>query len=390
MKHIFIVGSKGIPANYGGYETFLEYLTKGKQSNEIKYHVACKVTDKKKMMPQRFEHNNADCFKVYVPNIGPAQAIYYDVAALNQSIKYVKEHQIEKPIFYILACRIGPFMNSIVRRVHALGGVVYVNPDGHEWLRAKWSKPVRSYWKYSEGLMVKHADLLICDSKNIEKYIQSSYKKYQPKTTFIAYGADVKKSQLADDNPKLINWFNKFSIKANNYYLIVGRFVPENNYETMIREFMASNTKKDLVIITNVERNHFYDELKEKTHFENDPRIKFVGTVYDAELLAKIRELAYGYLHGHSVGGTNPSLLEALASTKLNLLYDVGFNREVGEDGALYWSKTKQSLSQLINSSDILTKEEICLFGRKSDKRVIDNYSWERIVDAYETQFLNR
>lgn len=388
MKHIFIVGSKGIPANYGGYETFLEYLTKGQQSSEIKYHVACKVTDKQKMTPQRFVHNNADCFKVYVPNIGPAQAIYYDVAALNQSIKYVKENKIEKPIFYILACRIGPFMKNIVRRVHALGGVVYVNPDGHEWLRAKWSKPVRSYWKYSEGLMVKHADLLICDSKNIEKYIQESYEKYQPKTTFIAYGADVKKSKLTDDDPKLITWFNQFSIKANNYYLIVGRFVPENNYETMIREFMASNTKKDLVIITNVEHNHFYDELKAKTHFENDPRIKFVGTVYDAELLAKIRELAYGYLHGHSVGGTNPSLLEALASTKLNLLYDVGFNREVGEDGALYWSQAKGSLAKLIGQADSMKEEKRFILNEQSTKRVLSAYSWPFIISEYENKFI--
>lgn len=336
---MFIVGSKGIPANYGGYETFVEELTAKQVDRDIKYHVACKVTDKTKMEPERFEHNGAYCFNVFVPNIGPAQAIYYDIVALNQSIKFATEHQIVQPVFYILACRIGPFMAGIARRIHQIGGIVYVNPDGHEWLRAKWSKPVRQYWKYSEQLMVKHADLLICDSKNIEKYIQTTYAKYQPKTTFIAYGADVQRSSLADDDAKIIDWFKKFSIQANEYYLIVGRFVPENNYETMIREFMSSNSKKVLVIITNVEQNQFYEKLKQKTNFDQDSRIKFVGTVYDADLLGKIRELAYAYLHGHSVGGTNPSLLEALASTKLNLLYDVGFNREVGEDSALYWSR---------------------------------------------------
>lgn len=334
-RHVFIVGSKGIPANYGGYETFVEYLTKYRQNANIHYHVACKTKDKNKKY-SHFVHNNADCFNVFVPNIGSAQAIYYDVAALNYSIKYAKKHQIEQPIFYILACRIGPFMQSIVKRIHDIGGKVYVNPDGHEWMRAKWSLPVRKYWKLSEKLMVKHADLLICDSQNIEKYIRSVYKGFKPKTTFIAYGSDVKKSILGENDPKLTEWFDRYNIKPNEYYLIVGRFVPENNYEVMIREFIRSSTNKDLVIITNVERNKFFNKLKEKTNFESDDRIKFVGTVYELELLKKIRESAYAYLHGHSVGGTNPSLLEALASTKINLLFDVGFNREVGKEGALY------------------------------------------------------
>lgn len=387
-KHVFIVGSKGIPANYGGYETFLEYLTQGQQDTTIKYHVACKVTDKTAAKQKHFVHNNADCFNVYVPNIGPAQAIYYDVAALNQAIRYARRHRIKKPIFYILACRIGPFMRDITRRVHAIGGVVYVNPDGHEWMRAKWSKPVRQYWKYSEGLMVKHADLLICDSKNIEKYIQTTYAQYQPKTTFIAYGADVQRSTLADDDAKVADWFHKFNIRTNEYYLIVGRFVPENNYETMIREFMVAKSQKDLVIITNVEHNQFYDALKAKTHFEQDQRIKFVGTVYDQNLLSKIRELAYGYLHGHSVGGTNPSLLEALASTKLNLLFDVGFNREVGEDSALYWSKQSGALAKLIEQADDLSASEIEQFDQASTQRIADAYSWPFIVGEYEKKFL--
>ena len=387
-KHVFIVGSKGIPANYGGYETFLEYLTQGQQDTAIKYHVACKVTNKTAAKQKHFMHNHADCFNVYVPNIGPAQAIYYDVAALNQAIRYARRHRIKKPIFYILACRIGPFMRDITRRVHAIGGVVYVNPDGHEWMRAKWSKPVRQYWKYSEGLMVKHADLLICDSKNIEHYIQTTYAQYQPKTTFIAYGAGIQKSTLADDGLEIVDWFKQFNIHANDYYLIVGRFVPENNYETMIREFMASESKKDLVIITNVEHNQFYDTLKAKTHFEQDQRIKFVGTVYNQDLLSKIRELAYGYLHGHSVGGTNPSLLEALASTKLNLLFDVGFNREVGEDSTLYWSKQAGALADLIERADELSAAEIEQLDQKSTQRITDDYSWPFIVGEYEKEFL--
>ena len=156
----------------------------------------------------------------------------------------------------------------------------------------------------------------------------------------------------------------------------------------MIREFMASNLQKDLVIITNVEKNAFYDSLKEKTGFDKDPRIKFVGTVYDAELLKLIRENAYGYLHGHSVGGTNPSLLEALGSTRLNLLYDVGFNREVGENGALYWSKEKNNLKDLLEASVKYDEDTIDAYDRKSSQRVIDDYSWKKIVNEYENAFL--
>lgn len=383
-RHVFIVGSKGIPANYGGYETFVEYLTKYRQDESIHYHVACKTNDKNKKY-SHFIHNNADCFNVFVPNIGAAQAIYYDVAALNYSIKYAKAHKIEQPIFYILACRIGPFMRSIVKRIHDIGGKVYVNPDGHEWMRAKWSLPVRKYWKISEKSMVKYSDLLICDSKNIEKYIQLTYKKYEPKSIFIAYGSDVKQSILNDSSTQLTNWFIKHDIKPQNYYLIVGRFVPENNYETMIREFMQSSTKKDLVIITNVEHNNFFNTLKRNTHFDLDKRIKFVGTLYDAELLKKIRELAFAYIHGHSVGGTNPSLLEALASTDVNLLYDVGFNREVANDGALYWTKKNGTLASLIENVDgKLSLVEKRKLKETALQQVTERYSWTGIIKKYE------
>ena len=383
MQHVFIVGSKGIPGAYGGYETFVDKLTEYHQNNEnLKYHVACKDTCEKEEI-----YHNARCFHVKVPNIGPAQAIYYDVAALKHCCQYIKQNQIENPIVYILACRIGPFMKKYVRKIHKMGGVVYVNPDGHEWLRAKWPAPVRKYWKISEQMMTKHADLMVCDSKNIEKYIQESYAAYAPKTTFIAYGAETRKSHLADDDEKLLNWYKEKDICAKSYYLVVGRFVPENNYETMIREFMASKTERSFAIITNV-NDKFLDELEEKLHYKQDPRIKFVGTVYDQELLMKIRENAYGYFHGHEVGGTNPSLLEALGCTDLNLLLGVGFNQEVAEDAAIYWSKESGNLAALIESADRMSKEEINALGIKAKARIADAYSWQFITDEYAKLFL--
>lgn len=382
VQHVFIVGSKGIPGNYGGYETFVDRLTEYHQNNpNLKYHVACKAKDTK-----TFEYHNADCFDVKVPSIGPAQAIYYDVAALNQCVRYIKRHNIQHPIVYILACRIGPFAAHFQRVIHKLGGKLYINPDGHEWMRAKWSAPVRKYWKISEQLMTKHCDLLICDSKNIEKYIHDEYGKYNPKTTFIAYGAETRKSKLADDDPKLITWYKEKGLSPKSYYLVVGRFVPENNYETMIREFMKSHSKRDFALITNVS-DKFLEELKEKTHFDQDPRIKFVGTVYDKELLMKIRENAYGYFHGHEVGGTNPSLLEALGSTDLNLLLDVGFNREVAENSALYWTKQSGNLASLVDWADGMNADEISELGKKASLRIVEAYSWQHIADEYEGCF---
>ena len=386
-KTVYIIGSKGIPAKYGGFETFVEKLTEFQKDKDIQYYVACMRENSAKsgITEDFFEHNGAICFNIDVPNIGPARAISYDIAALNKAIEIAKTNRDEAPIFYILACRIGPFISSIKRKIKALGGTLMVNPDGHEWLRAKWSLPVRKYWKYSERLMVKHADLLICDSKNIEKYIHKDYNRYQPKTTYIAYGTDITKSQLTSLDEKVRSWYDKKNVRENEYYLVVGRFVPENNYEAMIRGFMRSHSKKDLVLITNVEQNKFYEKLRQETGFDKDSRIKFVGTVYDQELLKYIREHAFAYLHGHEVGGTNPSLLEALSSTKLNLLLDVGFNREVGADGAIYWDK--EQLAQIIEEIELLDEKAISELDKKSSERIAAAFTWQKIVADYEEEF---
>ncbi|SGI72824.1 glycosyltransferase [Mycobacterium tuberculosis] len=182
---------------------------------------------------------------------------------------------------------------------------------------------------------------------------------------------------------------SKHSLHSNEYYLIVGRFVPENNYEFIIREFMKSETRRNLIIISNVEQNKFFDELKSKTNFTSDDRIKFVGTVYDTELLKKIREQAFGYLHGHEVGGTNPSLLEALASTNLNILLGVNFNVEVGRNAALYFTKNTGSLTALIGEAENLDEDTIIEFGKSAKQEIISRYSWEHIVYSYENLFLH-
>lgn len=390
-KSIYIIGSKGIPAKYGGFETFVEKLTENRVDTNIQYYVACMEENsiKSEIYEEYFEYNGAKCFNVRVPNVGPARAVLYDILALKKAIEISKKNNDDKPIFYVLACRIGPFINKIKKEIIKLNGKLFVNPDGHEWKRAKWSYPVRKYWKLSEKLMVKKADLLICDSKNIEKYIKDDYKKYNPKTTYIAYGTDTGMSNLKSNDKTVREWYKNKVVKENEYYLVVGRFVPENNYETMIKEFMKSDSKKDFVLVTNVEENKFFEKLKSKTDFEKDGRIKFVGTVYNQELLKYIRENAFAYFHGHEVGGTNPSLLEALVSTKLNLLLNVSFNREVGKDGAIYWEKFNlhEQINFIENNMDLNRLNEYSEISRKNIK---DNFSWEKIVFSYEELFLNK
>ena len=406
IQHVFLVGAKSLGA-YGGYETFINKLTEYHQNNKkIKYHVACKANGDGSMDPSKikgvkiiseneFIYHNAECFRIHVPDkIGPAQAIYYDIAALKESCKIIREQKIQHPIVYIMACRIGPFMKYIYKEIHKLGGKVFLNPDGHEWMRAKWSKPIQRYWKVSEQLMVKWSDLVICDSKAIEKYIHEYYdrkgiREQNPKTTFIAYGADLTLSKLKDNDKELINWYRKKGLKKKDYYLVVGRFVPENSFEVMIREFMKSNSEKDLAIITNV-NDKFLNELEQKLHFKSDKRIKFVGTVYNQELLKKIRENAYAYFHGHTVGGTNPSLIEALGSTDLNLLVDVNFNKEVAEDCALYWSRDSGNLANLLDKAEQMSADEIAELGRRAKKCVAEKYTWKIICRKYEKIFTEK
>lgn len=382
MKHIFILGSKGIPARYGGFETFVEQLTARSQDSGIKYHVSCMASQ-----DGEFEHNGARCFNISVPKIGAARAVLYDLLSLNRAIGYIRKNGLKDCAIYILACRIGPFLSYFKRRLERLGISLYINPDGQEWKRSKWNAWIKKYWKWSERLMIKHADRIICDSLAIEANIRSEYAKYRPDTTYISYGADLIPSKLANESETVQDWYIKHSVRPEGYYLMVGRFVPENNYELVIQEFMQSDTNRDLVIVSNVSQNAFYEGIRSRTGFDKDPRIKFVGTIYDQELLKRIRESAFGYIHGHEVGGTNPSLLEALASTSLNLLLNVVFNEEVGGSGAVYFAKKSGSLSRLIGHIDSAEPDYIRLMRERAQARITERYDWTDIVTQYERLF---
>lgn len=398
IKHVYLCGIKSIGL-YGGFESFALNLLKHHSDNpKLKYHVACKANGNGCMelekLPgamrinnEEFTYCNAHCFLIKVPErIGAAQAVYYDIRALKWICEHIERNHITKPVVYILAPRIGVFERRYVERIHDAGGRVYQNPDGHEDWRRKWNWLIRKYWKLSERYAVKNADLVICDNKNIESYIRDEYRNYDPRTAFIAYGSDISPSVLKDNDPLYVNWLKDHDLKDRNYYIIVARFVPENNFDIIIREFMRSSTKKNLAIIT-TDNPKYATELQQKCQYRSDKRIKFVGTVYEKELLDKIRENAYGYLHGHEVGGTNPSLLESLGSTRLNLILDVSFNREVAENAAIYWTKEEGNLSKLIDYADSMPESEIAKLGELAKQRVRNEYSWEKICDRYAQVF---
>jgi len=310
--------------------------------------------------------------------------IAYDMMAITYALKIIKKQQIERPIFYILGNTIGGFIVPFAKKIHSVGGTLFVNPDGLEWKRAKWAKPVQRYLKFSEKMMVRYADLIVADNEGIEDYLQSEYS--ATNTTFIAYGTDLTPTTLTNESEKVRHYFEKWKIKEKEYFLIVGRFVPENNYVTAIKEFMVSKTKRDLVIVANHEGSAYFQKLKQETDFASDSRIKFVGTVYDQELLKYLRQECRAYIHGHEVGGTNPGLLEALAQTNENLVLGVDFNKKVALQGARYWSKDGGNLARLINQID--GQAESIEFGKAAKKHMQEAYTWEKIAREYEELFL--
>ena len=382
MQHVFIIGSRGLPAQYGGFETFVDQLVSRQVSPDIQYHVACLSTDQ---AYQHFDYKGVDCFTIKAPKLGPARVIAYDMMAINYALRVIKKQGIEQPVFYVLGNTIGAFVAPFARKIHKIGGRFYINPDGLEWKRAKWAKPIQAYLKYSEKIMTRHADLVISDNPGIESYIKEAYP--WSKTTYIAYGTDLSPTSLNSQDNKVREFYHKWQTQEKNYYLILGRFVPENNYETAIREFMASSTKRDLVIICNHEGNPYFEELRARTGFDKDPRVKFVGTVYDQDLLKYIRKEAFAYIHGHEVGGTNPGLLEALAQTDMNLVLGVSFNQTVAKDTAQYWTKESGNFAHLIDQVDPL--EDLSEWGQRAKANMKQNFTWEKVVGEYEELFLS-
>ena len=380
MKNIIIIGSRGYEKEYGGWETFVTNLINNYNDKDTKFYVPELNHNKKNRNIE--VRNGVTCPQIYVPKQGSMTMLTFALKATLYFKKYIKKEKLENVIMYTLGYRVGPLFTLIHKKLTKMGVKIVINPDGIEWKRAKWNILIKEYLKFSEKTMIKASDYVVCDSKNIEKYIKS---KYDKPTTFIAYGAYLK--DVKDINKKTKVFMDKHKIIKREYYLIVGRFVPENNYELIIKEYMKSDSKKDLVIVSNVEKNKFYESLKEKTGFDKDKRIKFVGPVYDQDILVRLRKNAKGYIHGHSAGGTNPSLLEALSITDVNILYDAVYNREVAEDAALYFNDEEGSLTKQIEMIEKFKSKEQNEYGEKARNRIKEEYTWEIVIKKYKKLF---
>lgn len=379
-KNIIIIGARGYKFNYGGWETFVTNLVKNTTDKDIKYYIP-NLTHEKDKDKKIIEIDQVTCPYIYVPKQGFVTMFTFTIKAINFFIKYIKEKELKNTVLVILGCKVGPLFPYWIPKLHKLGTKVVINPDGLEWKRDKWAWWIKQCFKISERYSIKYSDYCVCDSNSILKYVKEKYNKYTTPATFIAYGAY--ENQKAVKNETVKELWKKYSITSKNYYLIVGRFIPENNYETIIREFMKSKTKKDLVIICNLEKNKFYESLQNSTNFEKDARIKFIGSVYDQEALLYFRQHAYAYLHGHSAGGTNPSLLEALANTNVNILYDVSYNKEVGQESCFYFNKQENNLKKIIMKVDKLTEKEQKKYGDLAKQRIHESYTWPLIANQY-------
>lgn len=383
MKNIIIIGSRGYEKNYGGWETFVTNLINNYNDKDTKFYVP-ELNHNRKNNETEIR-NGVMCPQIYTPKLSFVTMFIFTIKAVLYFKKYIKKEKLENVVIYVLGSKVGPLFSFIEKSFKKMNVKIAFNPDGLEWQREKWAWWIKQCFKISERTMIKHSDYIVCDSKNIENYVKTKYEKYGKPTTFIAYGAYL--NDIKDVNKETKEFMDKYDIKVHEYYLVVGRFVPENNYELIIKEFMASNTTKDLVIICNLAKNKFYKKLLKKTHFDKDKRIKFVGAVYDKEILTRIRKNASAYIHGHSAGGTNPSLLEALSLTDVNILYNACYNEEVGEEAALYFSKEEGSLKDIISKVDKLKTKEINEYGEKAKSRIEKEYTWDIVVKKYKKLF---
>lgn len=379
MKHVFIVGSRGYHYNYGGWETFTSNLVDHYNDKNTIFHVSMYTDDE--TLKEKKINDNIFVTPICVKNKGSIKMFIYSVKAYKHYLKEIKNKNLKNCYIYVLGLKLFNYLWLKEKYTKKLGIKVFVNPDGLEWMRSKWSYPIKRFFLLSEKLMLNHCDKIICDGLGIQKYINNKYPKLKKKTTFIAYGYE--NIDLSKTNEKKV--LEEYKLSKNDYCLIVGRCVPENNYELIIKDYMKSKMTKKLVIISNLTGSTYYQEIINNTSCDKDKRIVFIDGVYDKEKLAIIRKNAYLYIHGHSVGGTNPSLIEALSLTDLNVLYDVCFNKDVGLNTCLYF-KESGSLTKILNDEKNLDKKKKEL-GPKAKKRVQESFTWDIIINEYKKIF---
>ena len=386
MINIFITGARGYIKMYAGWTALVHGLCENQQNKNIQYWIY-ETTDNTAEDNQIIDYQNVKVIKSCVNGNGGMAMIKYDYRNAKHAVKFIKDNKIENPIILFLGLRIGPLAYLMRRKMKKTGAIIMENAAGVEWKRPKWGKVAQLYMRLSAYFMARASDYLICDAMAIKDIYEKMIKKKRPTKVFIPYGS-YPAIIIEKNYPKKVkDYFEKNGITPNDYYVIVNRFMPENSYELILDQFVKSKTRKDLILVTNQDKEReYYDVLRSKIPFEQDKRIKFVGTMYDKEILNYLRQCAFAYINGHTLGGTNPGLLEAMASTGFVLAHNNVFSHEACGNLAIYYDK-EHTLGEAIEKAESLSVNEIEDIKRKSRLRMKELYDWKDVARRYEHLF---
>lgn len=355
---IGILGTRGIPNRYGGFEQFAEYLSSGLSQRG---HEVC-VYNSSQHPYQEKEWNGVQIIHCADPELklGTFGQFIYDLNCINDS---------RKRDFNILL-HLGYTSDSIWHWRWPKKTVNMVNIDGMEWMRSKYNKPTRKFLKFAESLAAKNAQVLIADSPQMQNHFWTNYGK---KPVYIPYGAEVF-TETDDSIPET------YKLAPNGYFLLVARMEPENNIEMILRGYLESSKTHPLLVVGNV-TNKFGKYLNNEFRHRN---IQFAGSVYDQYALNNLRYFSTRYFHGHSVGGTNPSLLEAMACRCNIAAHNNAFNKAVLQNGADYFSSAGD-VAEIMNTPDDCKAAERKLLNIEKIRSI---YNIEKNIDDYERLML--
>ncbi len=359
---IAILGSRGYPYVYSGYETFIQEVAPRLVSRGHQVTVYCH----RSLFKDRPSYVSGVNL-VYLPSI--EKKVLSQLSHSFVSTLHVLFQKIDI-VLYVNSAN-GPMglFTFLINKKTA------INVDGLEWLRPKWKGLGAKYFRFASYLSTKFFNVVITDSERMADIYKSEFN--CPSIT-IAYGANIGYSS----KPELIN---KLRLTANDYYLVVGRLVPDNNADLIVRGFVRSDSKRKLVILGDVP---YKDKYAESVRSTTDERVLFPGYVRDQNLLRELYCNSYVYIHGHEFGGTNPALLKALGYGCCVLALDTQFNREVleGEKYGVYFSKNEESIVKMLGQVDL--NESIVIQKKNiARERITSNYTWGKITSQYEELF---
>ena len=355
---IAIIGSRGYPYVYSGYETLIKELSERLVGRDCEVTVYCH----RNLFKEKPALVNGIKL-VYIPTIETKSLSQLIHSFLSMCHAVVSDVDV---IFAVNAAN-GPYglISKIFRKRTA------INVDGLEWLRPKWNGLGAIYFKTAAWLSTILFDQIINDSDEMRKVYLNLFKK---ESVVIAYGATVRKS----DNPSLIQ---QWLITPKEYYLVVGRMIPDNNADIIVKGFLASNSTKKMVVVGDVfYKDNYADTLKAL----KDERLVFTGYVNDPHVLAALYHHCYVYVHGHEFGGTNPTMIKAMACGCAILALNTVFNKEMLNNDlyGIYFEKNQEAVRQQINYADQYPKE-IKKLRQNSHLGITDKYNWDYITDQY-------